>query len=57
VHGINEGRQTAAEVDRFLVGDTRLPNAGSIKVRSFAPAARKSCQKVKPAVEVEAVAA
>lgn len=57
MHGINEGRQTAAEVDRFLVGDTRLPNAGSIKVRSFAPAARKSCQKVKPAVEVEAVAA
>ncbi|GAA5912483.1 hypothetical protein JCM8208_006614 [Rhodotorula glutinis] len=57
VHGINEGRQTAAEVDRFLVGDTRLPNAGAIKIRSFAPAARKPCQKVKPAVEVEAVAA
>ncbi|TNY17590.1 hypothetical protein DMC30DRAFT_429647, partial [Rhodotorula diobovata] len=30
VHGINEGRSCAAEVDRFLVGDTRLPNAGSI---------------------------
>ncbi|GAA5871202.1 hypothetical protein JCM1840_000141 [Sporobolomyces johnsonii] len=38
VWGINEGRSAAAEVDRFLTGDTRLPNAGSIKTRSFAPA-------------------
>ncbi|GAA5893167.1 hypothetical protein JCM6882_003902 [Rhodosporidiobolus microsporus] len=38
VWGINEGRSCAAEVDRFLVGDTRLPQAGSIKVRSFQPA-------------------
>ncbi|GAA5871080.1 hypothetical protein JCM8547_005352 [Rhodosporidiobolus lusitaniae] len=38
VWGINEGRSAAAEVDRFLTGDTRLPNTGSIKIRSFQPA-------------------
>lgn len=32
--GINEGRGAAAEVDRYLTGDTRLPNVGSIKVRT-----------------------
>ncbi|GAA5893643.1 glutamate synthase (NADH) [Sporobolomyces salmoneus] len=35
VWGINEGRGAAAEVDRYLTGDTRLPNTGSIKVRTF----------------------
>ncbi|GAA5828058.1 hypothetical protein JCM11251_005714 [Rhodosporidiobolus azoricus] len=38
VHGIAEGRKCAAEVDRFLQGETRLPFAGGIKVRSFQPA-------------------
>lgn len=33
VWGINEGRGAAVEVDRFLAGDSRLPSAGSIKVR------------------------
>ncbi|GAA5985562.1 hypothetical protein JCM11641_007995, partial [Rhodosporidiobolus odoratus] len=38
VWGINEGRNSAAEVDRFLMGETRLPGIGSIKPRSFEPA-------------------
>jgi len=35
VWGINEGRGAAAEVDAWLAGNTRLPNAGGIKTRSF----------------------
>ncbi|GAA5825640.1 hypothetical protein JCM3770_001176 [Rhodotorula araucariae] len=60
VWGIREGRDVAIEVDRHLVGDSRLPAPGGIKVRSFAPAARpiKPAHKPHaPAVEVEAVAA
>ncbi|KAF8636732.1 hypothetical protein AX17_003535 [Amanita inopinata Kibby_2008] len=37
VWGINEGRGAAAEVDGWLSGSTRLPSAGGIKSRSFAP--------------------
>ncbi|POY76879.1 putative Glutamate synthase (NADH) [Rhodotorula taiwanensis] len=54
VWGINEGRSCAAEVDRFLTGDTRLPNAGSIKTRSFTPA--KPLKAAIEPVQVEAVA-
>ncbi|BGP23632.1 glutamate synthase [NADH] [Rhodotorula toruloides] len=56
VWGINEGRSAAAEVDRFLTGDTRLPLAGSIKVRSFAPA-KYAVKQPQASVQVEAVAA
>ncbi|KAF6765062.1 NADPH-dependent glutamate synthase [Ephemerocybe angulata] len=38
VWGINEGRGAAAEIDTWLSGTTsRLPTAGGIKSRSFAP--------------------
>ncbi|KIY64888.1 NADPH-dependent glutamate synthase [Cylindrobasidium torrendii FP15055 ss-10] len=37
VWGINEGRGAAAEVDAFLTGNTRLPQAGGIKTRHFVP--------------------
>ncbi|KAF8201622.1 NADPH-dependent glutamate synthase [Pholiota molesta] len=38
VWGINEGRGAAAEVDRWLSGDSsRLPAAGGIKTRNFGP--------------------
>ncbi|GAA5975437.1 hypothetical protein JCM10908_005163 [Rhodotorula pacifica] len=55
VWGINEGRSCAAEVDRFLTGETRLPNAGSIKVRTFKPA--QPFKPVGDSVQVEAIAA
>ncbi|GAA6007849.1 glutamate synthase (NADH) [Rhodotorula paludigena] len=42
VWGINEGRSTAIEVDRYLTGDSRLPAAGGIKTRSFTPAKPKA---------------
>ncbi|KAK4052240.1 glutamate synthase [NADH] [Microbotryomycetes sp. JL221] len=35
VHAINEGRLVSVAVDRYLVGNTRLPTAGSIKQRNF----------------------
>ncbi|BGP36122.1 glutamate synthase [NADH] [Rhodotorula kratochvilovae] len=60
VWGIREGRDVAIEVDQYLVGDSRLPAPGGIRVRSFAPAKRcaKPAHKHAPAaVEVEAVAA
>ncbi|KAH8829512.1 hypothetical protein DL96DRAFT_1598411 [Flagelloscypha sp. PMI_526] len=37
VWGINEGRGAAAEVDQFLMQNTRLPSAGGIKTRTFVP--------------------
>ncbi len=37
VWGIQEGRACAAQVDRDLMGNTRLPWAGSIKKREFLP--------------------
>ncbi|GAA6020313.1 hypothetical protein JCM10207_003222 [Rhodosporidiobolus poonsookiae] len=62
VWGINEGRNCAAEVDRFLMSDTRLPATGSIKTRTFQPAVKRAVH-FSPAVdapkaaEVEAVGA
>ncbi|KAI5479957.1 GOGAT, glutamate synthase [Pseudohyphozyma bogoriensis] len=38
VWGIQEGRAAAVAIDNYLMGETRLPSAGSIKVRSFTPA-------------------
>ncbi|VDC05998.1 unnamed protein product [Peniophora sp. CBMAI 1063] len=35
VWGINEGRGAAAEVDTWLVGNTRLPKAGGIQPRHY----------------------
>ncbi|KAI9466246.1 NADPH-dependent glutamate synthase [Lactarius psammicola] len=37
VWGINEGRGAAAEVDQWLMNNTRLPAAGGIKTRHFVP--------------------
>jgi len=37
VWGINEGRGAAAEVDTWLMNGTRLPSAGGITPRAFAP--------------------
>lgn len=37
VWALKEGKQAAAEVDRFLMGDTRLPWQGGIAVRSWLP--------------------
>jgi len=37
VWGIQEGRAAAAEVDMWLMGNTRLPAAGGIKARNFVP--------------------
>jgi len=37
VWGIQEGRAAAAEVDMWLMGNTRLPAAGGIKARHFVP--------------------
>lgn len=53
--GINEGRSCAAEVDRFLVGESRLPNAGSIRVRTFKPP--QPFKPVSQPVQIEAIAA
>lgn len=37
LRGINEGRRAAAEVDAFLMGDTRLPVQSGIAKRSWIP--------------------
>ncbi|TXT15691.1 hypothetical protein VHUM_00194 [Vanrija humicola] len=37
VWGIREGRQAAEEVDRYLMGDTRLAHQGGIPTRSWIP--------------------
>jgi len=37
VWGINEGRGAAAEVDLWLMNNTRLPAAGGIKARHYIP--------------------
>lgn len=34
---LKEGRQAAEEVDRFLMGDTRLAHQGGMAVRSWLP--------------------
>ncbi|KIY43623.1 NADPH-dependent glutamate synthase [Fistulina hepatica ATCC 64428] len=52
VWGINEGRGAAAEVDVWLMSNTRLPSAGGIKKRSFVPPP-SHLQSVR-SVEVEA---
>lgn len=37
MHGIREGRVAAEEIDRFLMGDTRLAHQGGIPLRSWLP--------------------
>jgi hypothetical protein len=37
VHAIKEGRQVGEEVDRFLIGSTRLPHQGGMATRSWIP--------------------
>lgn len=37
MHGINDGRKCAEEVDAFLMGSTRLPHQGGIPVRDWIP--------------------
>lgn len=60
VWAIREGRQAAEEVDRFLMGETRLPHQGAIPKRSWLPPPvglnghvhGKGC-KVEPVDEIE----
>ncbi|CAA7267905.1 unnamed protein product [Cyclocybe aegerita] len=47
VWGINEGRAAAAEVDRYLCGNSRLPSAGGIKTRTFVPPPSKLAPEVR----------
>ncbi|SPC62670.1 probable glutamate synthase (NADPH) [Ustilago sp. UG-2017b] len=49
VWGIQEGRACAAQVDRDLMGNTRLPWAGSIKKREFLPITGAVLEKAKVA--------
>ncbi|KAI0314266.1 NADPH-dependent glutamate synthase [Amylostereum chailletii] len=56
VWGINEGRGAAAEVDAWLMGNTRLPGPGGIKPRSFVPPPIKAIEGHTQAVAVAAAA-
>lgn len=60
MHAIKEGRQVGEEVDRFLVGSTRLPHQGGMAIRSWiAPpittgANVQELSEDKPVMEAEA---
>jgi len=52
VWGINEGRGAAAEIDSYLSGSTRLPAAGGIKQRLFAPPHNLSANGIAHAIKI-----